>query len=93
MHNSHATNGEFLDVKFSRLFVPLITRPTRLTSHTTTLIDNIFTSNFDDIAKSGLLVHVNDISDHLPMFSLVYSAQSMPLLILPIDLVPRNKPS
>ena len=56
LHNSHAFTGKFLNVMFSRSFVPLITRPTRLTSHTATLIDNIFTNNFDDIAKTGLLV-------------------------------------
>ena len=44
-HNFHSTTGEFLDVMFS--FVPLITRPTRLTSHTATLIDNIFTNNIN----------------------------------------------
>ena len=76
-HNSHATTGEFLDVMFSRSFVPLITRPTGLTSHTATLIDNIFTNNIDDIAKSGLLV--NDISDHLPVFLLVHLEQSKTL--------------
>lgn len=83
------TDGAFLDVMFSRSFVPLITRPTRLTSHTATLIDNIFTNNFDDIAKSGL--PVTDISDPLPAFSLVHSAQSKTLPNLSIDLVPRNK--
>lgn len=80
------TNGAFLDVMFSRSFVPLITRPTRLTSHTATLIDNIFTNNFDDIAKSGLLV--TDISDQLPIFSLVHSAQSKTLPNLTVDLEP-----
>ena len=72
-HHSHVTTGEFLDVMFSRKFLPLITRPTRLTSHTATLIDNIFTNNIDDFVKSGFLA--TDISDHLPIFSLVHSAQ------------------
>lgn len=76
-HYSHTTTGEFLDVMFSRSFVLLITRPTRLTSHTATLIDNIFTNNIDDIAKPGLLV--TDISDHLPVILLVHSVQSKTL--------------
>ena len=79
-------NCAFLDVMFSRSFVPLITRPTRLTSHTATLIDNIFTNNFYDVAKSGLLV--TDISDQLPMVSLVHSAQSKTLPNLTVDLEP-----
>ena len=59
-HNSHATTGEFLDVMFSRSFVPLIRRLTRLTSHTATPIDNIFTNNINDIAKSGSFGTITD---------------------------------
>ena len=49
---------------------PLITRPTRITSNTATLIDNIFTNNLDTYSFSGLLF--TDISDHLPIFSFFY---------------------
>ena len=70
-HQSHDITGEFLDIMYSRMFVPLITRPTRITSHTATLIDNIFTNNIDDFTNCGLLV--NDISDHLPIFSVLYA--------------------
>ena len=48
------------------MFFPLITRPTRITSNTATLIDNIFTNNIDDQFYSGLLF--THISDHLPIF-------------------------
>jgi hypothetical protein len=52
-------------------FFPLITRPTRITSHTATLIDNIFTNHFHHHSISGLLF--TDISDHLPVFSICFN--------------------
>ncbi len=46
---------------------PVISKPSRITSHSATLIDNIFTNNIDDNSIfSGLLM--NDITDHLPVF-------------------------
>ena len=44
-YNNHQFTNEFLDSMFSSMFVPLITRPTRITSNTATLIDNIFSNN------------------------------------------------
>ena len=46
----------------------MITRPTRLTSNTATLIDNIFTNNLNNFSVSGLMFC--GISDHLPIFTL-----------------------
>ena len=51
------------------MFFPLITRPTRLTSNTATLTDNIFTNNLNNFSVSGLMFC--DISDHLPIFTLL----------------------
>ena len=65
-YDSHTLTGEFLDGIYSNSFIPLITRPTRITAHTSTLIDNIFTNNFCSHLVSGLLF--TDISDHLPVF-------------------------
>ena len=45
---------------------PLITKLSRITSHSATLIDNIFINNMENNIVSGLLM--NDISDHLPVF-------------------------
>ena len=62
-HQSSSQTGEFLDSIYSNMFHPLISRPTRITSYTATLIDNIFTDNFHNLTTSGLLF--NDLSDHL----------------------------
>ena len=67
-HQSHSATGEFLNALYSNMFFPLITRPTRLTSHLATLIDNIFVNQFFDRSRSGLFF--TDISDHLPIFSI-----------------------
>ena len=48
---------------------PSITKPSRITTSSATLIDNIFTNNIFNIQFSGLLC--NDISDHLPIYCVV----------------------
>lgn len=69
-YKNHELTNEFLDIMYSNMFFPLITRPTRITSFNATLIDNIFTNDLDNCLFSGLIF--TDISDHLPVFSLLY---------------------
>jgi hypothetical protein len=45
----------------------LITKAKRITHHTATLIDNIFTNNLDKLNESINSIIVSDISDHLPI--------------------------
>ena len=72
-YDVHTLTGEFLDGIYSNSFIPLITQPTRITAHTSTLIDNIFTNKFCSSLVSGLLF--TDISDHLPV--LVINSEDM----------------
>ena len=51
---------------FSNNFLPIITKPTRLTYHTATLIDHIYTNSFNQQVIRGIATI--DISDHLPIF-------------------------
>ena len=46
---------------------PLITRPTRIGSHSSTLIDNFFSSSVLDTKVTTGIIPC-DISDHLPTF-------------------------
>ena len=62
---NHIPTSEFLEVMYSHAFTPLITKPTRITSSTATLIDNIFTNRACNSFHGILLT---DISDHLPIF-------------------------
>ena len=64
---THKHNSEFLDTLHSRGLYPLITKPSRATSFSATLIDNIFTNVLENNINSGLVI--NDISDHLPVFA------------------------
>ena len=63
----HKATSDFLDLLYSRMFFPLITRPTSITANKALLIDNIFTNDPLRPSISGLFL--NDISDHLPIFS------------------------
>ena len=67
-HQSQSFTGEFLDALYSNMFFQLITRPTRLTCHSATLIDNISVNQFFDRSRRGRFFP--DISDHLPIFSI-----------------------
>lgn len=53
---------------FSSSFYPLISKPTRITKTSATLIDNIFVNDITQNFKCGLLF--TDISDHLPEFQI-----------------------
>ena len=70
-YQSHNLTGEFLDMMYSNTFFPLITRPTRITSHSATLIDNISQNSLETNLLSSLLF--TDISDHLPNLFYDYS--------------------
>ena len=63
-YNCHQPTNDFLDSLASNSFIPYILHPTRITSHSKTLIDNIF-SNFisPDIISGNITA---TISDHLP---------------------------
>ena len=65
----HQNTSRFVDMIFSLGLFPLITKPSRITQHSHTLIDNIITNNIQQKTNSGLLL--NDISDHLPVFVIV----------------------
>lgn len=58
---------KFINTTYSVSLYPKITRPSRITPHSSTLIDNIFTNNIENNTVSGLLIV--DISDHLPVFT------------------------
>ena len=67
--DTHTSTADFSDVMFSNGFIPLITRPTRVTQSTATLIDNIFTNQLVEVCNASLQgILLTDISDHYPVF-------------------------
>ena len=68
-YNEHNQANEFLDSLASSSFIPLTLQPIRITSHSNTFIDNIFSNVIEpDIIPGNLTAN---ISDHLPQFSIV----------------------
>ncbi len=67
---NHRKTCELLDMFISSGFVPTITLPTRITHHSSTLIDNIHVKLIQpDELLSGIII--SDISDHLPIFTVI----------------------
>jgi len=64
-HESHGATGEFLNSMLCHTFFPVIRRPTRISEHSATLIDNIFVNRLETNITSAVIY--NDISDHLPI--------------------------
>lgn len=69
---THKGTRDFIDFLYSLGVYPLINKPTRIAFGSATLIDNIFTNNLQNNHFSGLLI--NDISDHLPIFTVQLSS-------------------
>ena len=67
-YSSHVHSAQFVDMVQSSGFLHLITRPTRVTATSATLIDNIFTNNLMDISHSLQGLFITDVSDHFPIF-------------------------
>ena len=65
-YNIHQPTNDFLDSLASNSIIPYILQPTRLTSHSKTLIDNIFSNILSSEIISGSLTAT--ISDHLPQY-------------------------
>lgn len=42
IYNSHPKTQEYLDVLYTKSFLPVITKQTRITDHTATLIDHMY---------------------------------------------------
>uniref|UniRef100_A0A3P9M519 Reverse transcriptase domain-containing protein n=1 Tax=Oryzias latipes TaxID=8090 RepID=A0A3P9M519_ORYLA len=63
---------EFINTMYSICLFPRITKPSRITASCATLIDNIFSNDTENKTVNGLLI--NEISDHLPVFTVYDSS-------------------
>ena len=66
---NHKKTKDFIESLFSIYLFPQINRPSRITEYSATLIDNIFTNDIASNKVNGLLI--SDVSDHLPIFSII----------------------
>ena len=68
--HSHSQTNDFIQYNLDLGMMPVITRPTRITKSSATLIDNIIVSqNFCGRYVGSILV--NDMSDHLPTICVI----------------------
>ena len=84
--DEHRATGELLDVLYCCNVFPLITKPTRVTSATATLIYHILTNNLDDSMMHTQGILCTSISDHYAIFHVASNTRTdhtqteMPLL-------------
>ena len=65
-YNTHNYTNEFMNCMISHYLLPHILHLTRVTDHSATVIDNIFSDNTTFDTVSGNIV--THISDHFPQF-------------------------
>ena len=73
-YDKQAGTNEFIDSLSSYMYLPYILHPTRVTSHSQIIIDNIFSNYVSKEAVSGNLT--STISDHLPQVFFIPSMLS-----------------
>ena len=64
---THGPTNDFIEINLANDLIPCITRPTRITKNSATLIDNIIVSS-DYVGKIDTKILMEDISDHLPSY-------------------------
>ena len=86
----HKSTHSFIDLNLEHDLVPIITRPTRITKSSVTLIDNILVSQkFCGRFESNILI--DNISDHLPTVLVLkdmYTNKKDKVQIKPSDMCP-----
>ena len=64
----------FLNMLLSCGVLPLITKPTRVSDNSATIIDHVLTNDYDHFITPGI-VETNEISDHYPILCQVNITQ------------------
>ena len=71
-YEAHSETNDFINLMVSYYLLPYILHPTRVTDHSATIIDNIFSTNCEyDTVRRNLL---SQISDHFPQFLIIKNA-------------------
>ena len=71
--NNHRQTSNLIDRAFDSGLIPTITKPTRITSTSATLIDNIYVKHNKQLDVNSAIL-VTDMSDHFPVFCFIKSA-------------------
>jgi len=73
--SNHEPTEEYFDMLTQHSFKPLITKPTRITNNSQTLIDHIWTNQISSDTKTSSHILITDITDHLPCFTATFNEQ------------------
>ena len=68
-YDSHSETNNFINLIVSHYLLPHILHPTRITDHSATIMDNIFSNSLETDTISGSLL--SQISDHFPQFLVI----------------------
>ena len=71
-YNSSTPITNYVNFLFSQQFLPYIIHPSRVSAHSSTLVDNIFSNITDNETLSGNIL--TQIADHFPQFLIVKHA-------------------
>ena len=71
-YDTHTPTNNFVSLLLSQHFLPFIIHPTRVSNHSSTIIDNIFSNVCNLDTKSGKIL--TQIADHFPQFLTVKRA-------------------
>ena len=90
----HGPTSSFIDILYSYNVFPLITKPTRVTPSSATLIDHILTNNLDVESRHKQGILCTDISDHYAIFHIAQNAtvhmENTVMTQLKRDMKPQN---
>ena len=75
-YEEHRLTSSFVDILYSNNVFPLITKPTRVTQTTATLIDHVLTNNFDMWGKHRQGILCTDMTDHYAVFHVACNTMS-----------------
>jgi len=67
--DNHQLTSDYFDNILTLGFSPYISKPTRLTPHSATLIDHIYGNNMNNQITSGIVI--TDVSDHFGILSII----------------------
>ena len=68
--NCHLDTNDFIEANLDNGLIPCINKPTRITHHSATLIDNIIISH-KLVSNQTTKIIITDISDHLPSLIMI----------------------
>ena len=91
-HKSHNPTSRFVEKNLDLNMVPCITKPTRITKSSATLIDNIFVP-LNLVPNVSSYIIIEDMSDHLPIVMKLQNVQvagKKQTIIESRDLRPKN---